>query len=333
MTVQITIIGLGQIGTSIGLALANSSQFTRIGFDLDNRVASLSKKMGAVDKVPFNLPNAIQDADIVLLALQMDAVKETLEMIAPDLKSGAVVLDTSPVRQAALQWAKDIIPAERYYIGFTPLVSALYLEENPGDTAAAKDDLFREGMFALTAPDGTVDAAIRLASDLSSILGAGILFADVLEIDSYMAAVHQLPQLLAAALTNVTVSRPGWNEGRKFAGRAFAQGSSSIQNLDTAEGLTVSSALNKDNVVRELDALIEELHALREEVHAGKEDALTARLKKAQKSRAKWRDERAASAWRTEGQAELDYDAARPNIFGRVVDAGRLFGRGDEEEE
>jgi prephenate dehydrogenase len=179
--------------------------------------------MGALDKSPFSIPNAVADADIVLLAVQMDAVRDLLALIAPELKSGAVVLDTAPVRADALAWASEIMSKERYYVGFTPLISALYLEENSGDTAAAKADLFREGMFAITAPNSTVDAAIKLATDLAGILGAGVLFADVLEIDSYMAATHQLPQLLAAALANVTVSRPGWSEGRKFAGRAFAQ--------------------------------------------------------------------------------------------------------------
>jgi prephenate dehydrogenase len=317
MPVQITILGLGQIGTSVGLALKDNKQFTRVGFDVDGGIASTAKRMGALDKNSFSIPNAVADADIVLLAVQMDAVRDLLELIAPDLKSGAVVLDTAPVRADALAWASEILPKERYYVGFTPLISALYLEENRGDTAAAQPDLFREGMFAITAPNGTVDAAIKLATDLSSILGAGVLFADVLEIDSYMAATHQLPQLLAAALANVTVSRPGWNEGRKFAGRAFAQGSSSIQNLDSPEGLALSSQLNKENVLRELDALIAELSALRGELAEDLNGNLLERLKQAYKGRAQWWEERSSAAWRKEGQADLDFDASRPNILGR----------------
>jgi prephenate dehydrogenase len=78
-------------------------------------------------------------------------------------------------------------------------------------------------MVAIVTPSGTASEAIKLAIDFVSLLDCEHLFVDPVELDSLMAAVHLLPQLMAAALLNTTVDQPGWWEGRKFAGRAYAQ--------------------------------------------------------------------------------------------------------------
>ena len=70
MTVQMTIIGMGQIGTSIGLALSDHKEkIYRVGHDLRKEFTSDAEKMGAIDKAVNNLFSAITEADIVILAL------------------------------------------------------------------------------------------------------------------------------------------------------------------------------------------------------------------------------------------------------------------------
>ena len=46
MSVQITIIGLGQVGTSIGLALAEQKSIKRVGHDKDFGRARAAQKAG-----------------------------------------------------------------------------------------------------------------------------------------------------------------------------------------------------------------------------------------------------------------------------------------------
>ena len=70
---------------------------------------------------------------------------------------------------------------------------------------------------------GTPSEAIKLAADLSQLLGAEHLFIDPVELDSMMSATHLLPQLMAAALLNATVDQPGWREARMLTGRPFAE--------------------------------------------------------------------------------------------------------------
>ena len=83
MSVQITIVGLGQIGSSIGLALkAHEVDAQRVGHDKDPQAAKESQRIGAVDDVKYNLPASVREAKIVILALPLAEVRETLKIIA-----------------------------------------------------------------------------------------------------------------------------------------------------------------------------------------------------------------------------------------------------------
>ena len=56
--------------------------------------------------------------------IPFDAVRETLEFISQDLKEGAVVMDTAPVKGPVFEWAKQYIPEGRYYVGLIPAIES-----------------------------------------------------------------------------------------------------------------------------------------------------------------------------------------------------------------
>ena len=93
---RITIIGTGLIGTSIGLALkAAKVGYEIVGHDREHSEATLAKKKGAIDKSEWNLPNAVEGASLVILAVPVGALETLFQNIAPYLASGAVVTDTA----------------------------------------------------------------------------------------------------------------------------------------------------------------------------------------------------------------------------------------------
>ena len=58
MPVQITLIGLGQIGTSMGMALAaHKDSLLRVGHDRKVDAERAAEKLGAIDKSIHNLPD------------------------------------------------------------------------------------------------------------------------------------------------------------------------------------------------------------------------------------------------------------------------------------
>ena len=245
MPIQITIIGLGQIGASFGLALqSRPDMLKRVGHDKELNIARQAEKIKAVDRVEVNLHKAAREADLVLLCLPVDQLRETMQMIAEDLKEGAVVMDTGPAKEAASAWAMELLPKGRYYIGLTPILSPLYLHAADSGIEAAHADLFQDGLMAIVAPHQTESATIKLAADLTRLVGAIPLFADPVEMDGLMSATHLLPQLMAAAFLNATIDQPGWREARKVAGRAFAEASAPIGHLANDAGSVAAPLLS-----------------------------------------------------------------------------------------
>ena len=319
MTVQITIVGLGQIGTSIGLALAGRQELIyRVGHDREIGIARQAEKMGALDKVVANLPAAVREADIVLLALPVDQIRDTLTIIGEDLKAGVVVMDTSPAKQAVMNWVAELLPTESYYIGLMPAVNALFLREAETGIDAAHADLFHNSLVCIVASPKAHSEAIKLAADLVKLLGAAPLFADLLEVDGLMAKTQILPQLMAAALLDATYGQPGWAEGRKLAGKSYAEATAPILIPTESKSLQAAALLNQVNVVRLIDALIAALQAMRGEIAQEDAAALDKRLAYARRGREEWWNQRVTGTWPEDEPPPAEIPTAS-EIFGRLI--------------
>jgi prephenate dehydrogenase len=320
MTVQIAIIGLGQIGASIGLALKDHKDLVqRIGHDLDPRIARQAQKMGAIDRADFNLPSAVSGADLVILSLPVDQIRETVQFIIQDLREGCVVMDTGPAKESVAAWMSELLPQGRHYVGLTPVLNPAYLWETDQGIDAARPDLFKTGLVAIVAPPGCDSGAIKLAADLTRLIGSSPLFADPLEVDGLMAATHLLPQLVAAALVNATVDQPGWREGRKMAGRAYAESTSAVMFTQDGRSLASAALLNRENTLRVLDSAIASLSALRNDIDQQDEPSLEDRLKRARVNREAWWKGRQKQEWANDGAVDhVDMPDAQ-SVFGRLL--------------
>lgn len=298
MTVQITIIGLGQIGASIGLALkAHKLDVRLVGHDKNMEAAKAAQKLGAVDSVSFNLPASVRDAKIVIMALPFAGMRETLEVIAPDLQDGTLVLDTAPSKARIAAWAKELLPPGRFYVGLSPAINPQYLHGIEFGVQAARADLFEKGLMVVDVPPGTPEEVFNLAMNLVTFFGAQPLFMDTAEADGLFAAMHLLPQLTSAALLDATVEKPGWQEARKVGGRSYASVTSGLVYHDDVDSLRDSVLENRENVIRLLNSVITSLIHLRDDIEENNRDALAKRLQNAQQGRNRWYDERLLADW------------------------------------
>jgi prephenate dehydrogenase len=324
MSVQITIIGLGQIGSSIGLALkAHEVNIRRVGHDKDPQAGKEAQRIGAVDDVKYNLPASVRDAKIVILALPLGEIQETLKIIAPDLQEGVLVLDMAPAKATVAAWAKEFLPEGRHYIGLTPAINPNYLHGTEFGVKAARADLFERGLIVVNAPRGTPGNVFNLAMELVNLLGAMPLLMDIAEADGIFSSMHVLPQLAAVALLGATVDKPGWQEARKLGGRPYAAVTAGAAYHDDMLSLGESALANRENMVRLLNAYITSLLNLRDEIEENDREALLERLGDAWNGRARWLDERTAAEWlKGEGQ-EIDApsfgDRVNQMLFGGLM--------------
>jgi len=292
---QITIVGLGMIGASMGLALREAGVASAvIGHDKEMGIANQARKLEMVDRAEWNLISACEKADLIILATPVGAIEPTLKAIAPYLRPGCVVIDTATLKAPVLAWAEAILPKEAHFVGADPIIASqpsVGIEVQATGLKAARADLFKDALFCLVPAPQADPSAVKLATDLVAILGAKPFFLDATEHDSLLAAAEHLPAIAALALLEMAIGQPSWKEVRKVAGLPFEL----ITRLASADPSAYSdlAMANRDNLVRWIDALSASLSSLRQALAEGTHEALTGRFVKAAAERDRWLNDRA----------------------------------------
>lgn len=318
--IKIALIGLDRVSGAVGLALRERKELRLVGFDRDNGAARLAQQRGLVHETKWNLIEAVDGADLILLGGPLADQREWLKAFAPELREQAVVASLGPLLAPPLAWAKEHLPANRHFIAAHPLLSPALLYDGSLGFEAARADLFRGGLWALTAAPECAPEALKLISDLATLLGARPYFVDAVEHDGLMGGVDALPALTAVALLRAANASPGWHEMRKAADRGFATATFALAGLDPA-----ALHLNRDAVLHYLDAALAELHALRDLL--AKEEALKLNqmITDAASRRAQWAAERARGEWEKSDQPAMNVPTLGESL-GRFL-VGGLFRR------
>src|SRR5258708_20430314 len=100
---KIAVLGLGLIGGSLALALHQAGIVRQIsGYDGDANVTRRAKERDAITYACAMVEEAVQEADMVVLATPIHAIPELLERIAPEVKPVFLDTDTSTTYSAIL---------------------------------------------------------------------------------------------------------------------------------------------------------------------------------------------------------------------------------------
>lgn len=298
MIVNLTVIGLHQIGASIGMALEiHKEKISRTGVDAEPTLAQNLQKKKALDHIAYNLHESVRDAQIVVLAVPADQVEETLRQIAGDLKPGTVVIDTSPNRQKAIAWAQEILPADRHFLSMTPVINPAYLDVPRELATEPHSDLFSQGAMVITCAADTPSDALKLAADLAYLLDSHAYFSEPVEADSVDASVNLLPKLVAAALVNTTTSQPGWRDSERLAGMPYLKTTFAAELPDEEKELGKTAIINSEQVARLLNEMIANLQEISNVIEARDGEALHSLLEGAKLHREEWLAHRLKADW------------------------------------
>ncbi|MBM4464959.1 MAG: prephenate dehydrogenase [Chloroflexi bacterium] len=311
---RITIVGLGFIGGSIGLALHQAkAEFEIVGHDRERAAASQARKIGAVDKTDWNLVSACEGADLIVLAIPVGGIKDTLAAVGAYLKPGCLITDTASIKAPVVEWAEEILPKEVNFVGGDPIVGDA---GTSGGIDEARADLFCGAIYCLTPAPGAAPDAVRLASDFVYLLGAQPYFLDPLEHDGLVAGVDHLPFVLSTALLGVLTESATWREMCRLAGGAF-ENATRFVSADPATYRDVC-LVNGENIARCIDACSGKLGELKELILAGDAEELERVFEEALVARQRWLRAREEGNW--EGQS--------PEMPSMTSHMGQLFGLG-----
>jgi prephenate dehydrogenase len=287
------VIGLGLVGSSIGLALKKKgADLEIVGHDKDHEAARRAHKNGCVDRTEWNLISACDGADLVVISTPLAGIKSTLTAIATELREGCVVTDTASLKVPVLSWARESLPATVHFVGGHPVVRTLkrgYGRVAPkGEAGAAEPsaDLFAGALYCLTPATNAPPSALQRVSDLAEAIGARPYYMDAAEHDGLIAAVEQVPLLMGLALLDVARSSPAHREVARLSNADFDRVIEAL--AGDAQQLSEICTLNGNNVVRWLDSLLSRLTTLREAAAHQDSESLQEAFARALEARVAW---------------------------------------------
>ncbi len=289
MTTNITIIGLGEIGSSLAMAFRKQGDtFSVTGLDYLRSAERRAEENRWADKIEHNLFDATENADTVILAVPSDQTRGILEVIGRSLKENVFVVDCCPNKCAAAGWARQYMDHPENFIGVWFGVNPQYLgvKSDGGKTAAA--DLFKGSSLFIAAEQDTAEDTIKLACGLADMLEMECSFAEPLELDAMISASYHLPALASHALLRSVIRHSGWLDGKKAAGKVFCAAAYQVNVKPDREKIGSSFMESREHSVRLLNEYICELKTLRDILQSSDEEGLRTLIGENEKALDQW---------------------------------------------
>ncbi|MDM8000271.1 MAG: prephenate dehydrogenase/arogenate dehydrogenase family protein [Dehalococcoidia bacterium] len=285
MARRITIIGLGLIGGSIGLALkkAGPEAVELVGYARRMETAERARQMGAIDRVEGSLPSAVGNADLVVLATPTMSIKEILPQIGPHLPDGCAVTDVASTKVDVMRWAEESLPQNVSFVGGHPMAG----KELSG-IEAADGDLFKGCTYCVVPGRNASEAAMAEVIDLAHRIGARHVLLDAAEHDWLVAGISHLPLILASALVMATTQSPQWSKMSALAATGY-QSATRLASQHPRMNRDICFT-NRSNIIAWIDEFARELERFRRLV-AERDVSLEEAFEKARQARTAWIEE------------------------------------------
>jgi prephenate dehydrogenase len=205
---QVTIIGTGLIGGSLGLALKKRRLASRIVGCDRAPVLKRAKDCGAIEKDFTNIAEAVPGSDLIVLATPVITIIDLIERLGPALPPRTLVTDVGSTKlEIALRATKSFgrTAGQRFLAGH-PMAG----KENAG-VEFADADLF-EGAAWLFTPLPRQNPHAGLCGEFLHCvekIGARVALLDPAEHDRLCAWISHLPQMISTALAAALVDEFG----------------------------------------------------------------------------------------------------------------------------
>jgi len=251
---KITIIGVGLLGGSIGLAARKNRAAGEIaGFVRRKKTIADCEKFGATDFATTDLLAAVSDSDLIILCTPLAQMLSLTEQFLPALKTDAIVTDVGSVKADVVRGLESLIAKSgAHFIGSHPMAGA----EKTG-VAAARADLFQNATCVLTPTRKTNSAALKKLEKFWKSLGARVLKLPPEQHDLFASRTSHLPHVIAATLANHVLNPVN----PKMQSQLCATGFRDMTRIASGspEMWRDIALLNRKKLAKSLDAFISEL--------------------------------------------------------------------------
>ena len=275
----VTIVGVGLIGASLGLALKKAGVVTKVlGVGRSKENLDQAQKMGAIDGV-VDLVEAAKQSDVIVLCMPVAQMRAAFEIIEPHLEPRTMITDAGSTKGDVILAAKEVLGKKVcQFVPAHPIAGGAQ-----HGASAAKADLF-QGKQTIVCPlqENSAEDTTLIMGFWESI-GSVAKKIGVVQHDAIYAAVSHLPHLLSYALMASVVNSEDADQKLDHVGAGFKDftriaASSPEMWRDICLG-------NRTAILQELDRYLLIVNHMRKLVAEGDGEGLEKLFNKASKAR------------------------------------------------
>jgi cyclohexadieny/prephenate dehydrogenase len=198
---QITIVGVGLIGGSIGLAAKARSAAARVvGVDRDPAIIEKAIALGAIDSGTTELAEGVARSGLVVVCTPVDRIADVILAAAPYSKPGTLFTDAGSTKQNVLQILGKQLPGHTAYVPAHPLAGS---EKSGAEHGRA--DLFQNRVTVLIVSNFSADWERTVAvGRFWEAIGSRVVLMNPEEHDRVLAVTSHLPHAVASAVAGTT---------------------------------------------------------------------------------------------------------------------------------
>ncbi len=256
---KVVIYGVGLIGGSLAAAL-KENQFADEIVGAGRTPANLHKalELGCIDRAASEFEAELADADIVVAATPVMAVKNVFEAIANTGANHCIVTDAASVKGRVVEFAEAAFGAD--FPNFVP-AHPIAGREHSGVTAAVAS-LYQGKRTILTPLPHTDPEAVERVTNMWQAAGSAVTQMTVANHDDLLAASSHLPHLVAFALVSYIAGHSRSQECFDLAASGFYDftriaSSDPVMWHDICMTNSTAVADELEGYVRQLESLIE----------------------------------------------------------------------------
>jgi cyclohexadieny/prephenate dehydrogenase len=195
----LTIVGVGLIGGSIGLAAKKRGAARRVvGVGRDPHQLEQARRLGAIDAGTLDLADAAGTADCIIFCAPVDRIAGQIKDAAVYCKAGAILTDAGSTKREIVQAVEADLPGHLGFVGGHPLAGS----ERKG-VEHSHADLFVQRWTVLTPTQKTPKDALACVQSFWQALGSRVRFMAPADHDQALALTSHLPHLVASVLAGI----------------------------------------------------------------------------------------------------------------------------------
>jgi len=241
---NVSIIGVGLIGGSLGLAIKRKKLSNKV-IGVGRRKSSISsaKKKGAIDEATLDIGKGVRESDLVIIATPINKVIDIAKKVVKHLPVGAILLDVASTKSNIVLEIEKIVPPYVSYIGTHPIAGS----EKKG-VKFAEDTMFDNANCIITPTSRTDEEVLTRIKKFWENLGSRIIVMSPQMHDKIVSNISHIPHLIAAVLVKIS------GEYLDFCGGSFKDATRVA--LSSPEMWTYVFMENKKYILKDMEKII-----------------------------------------------------------------------------